>query len=248
MKDISEQIINLWGEVNRPGIDGLISFLETSDFFTAPCSTKFHLARPGGLAEHSLNVFYLLEEKVARFGLDIPKESIIVCGLGHDLCKVNFYKEGGDPAEGRQLEWAKDLIAKNWHRLSEDEKDTLYQVIKKESDLTIIAKDHASSIISWLKDGYQPGTMPEFPLVYSVEDPFPLGHGEKSVSILQEYIPLTEEERLAIRWHMTAFDAGIHFDYPSGYAYRKAVEMSPLVTLLFTADYEASNVLEKAKC
>lgn len=247
MKDIIEQIINLWGEVNRPGIDGLISFLETSDFFTAPCSTKFHLARPGGLAEHSLNVFNLLEEKVARFGLDIPKESIIVCGLGHDLCKVNFYKEGGEPAEGKQLSRAKDLVTTWWNRFSDHEKEALRQIVKKEDEQITISKDHASSIISWLEDGYLPGTMPDFPVVYSVEDNFPLGHGEKSVSVLQDYIPLTEEERLAIRWHMTAFDAGIHFDYPNGYAFRKAAEMYPLVTLLFTADYEASQVLERGK-
>ncbi|HQQ28660.1 MAG TPA: hypothetical protein PKY58_14170, partial [Syntrophales bacterium] len=79
--------------MQRPGIDGdgsLIEFLEESDFFQAPCSTVFHLAQPGGLAEHSLNVYYLLKEKWQRFHLTevIAHESIIICALGHDLCKV----------------------------------------------------------------------------------------------------------------------------------------------------------------
>lgn len=72
-----------------------------------------------------------------------------------------------------------------------------------------------------------------------------MGHGEKSISILQDFItPLTIEEKLAIRWHMVAFDPGIHFNYPSGYAFREASKI-PLVVLLFTADYEASQIIEK---
>jgi hypothetical protein len=45
-----------------------------------------------------------------------------------------------------------------------------------------------------------------------------------------------------IRWHMIAFEAGIHFDYPTGFPFRQAVKEYPLVTLLFTADFEASNI------
>lgn len=243
--NIRDHINNLWASIDRPGAERLVDFLEESDFYTAPCSTKYHLAKPGGLAEHSLNVYLLLGEKVKRYGLDVPESTIIICGLGHDLCKVGIYKEGGEPAQGRQLDWAKDLIASNWGRFSEGEKDIINSLITKEDDTVIIAKSHASLIISWLKDGYSPETMPEFPVSYSVDDPFPMGHGEKSVSILQNYIQLTDEEKLAIRWHMTAFDASIHFDYPNGFAFRKAAEISPLVTLLFTADYEASQILEK---
>lgn len=245
--NIRDHINDLWVSIDRRGAERVVNFLNESDFFTAPCSTKYHLAKPGGLAEHSLNVYLLLREKVKRFGLDVSESTIIICGLGHDLCKIGIYKEGGEPAQGRQLDWAKDLIASNWGRLTEKEKTTINGIITKDGDNVIIAKEHASSIISWLKDGYKPESMPEFPVSYSVEDPFPFGHGEKSVSILQDLIQLTDEEKLAIRWHMTAFDASIHFDYPNGFAYRRAAEMSPLVTLLFTADYEASQVLEKTR-
>lgn len=79
--------------------------------------------------------------------------------------------------------------------------------------------------------------------VYLVKDKFPMGHGEKSVSILQNFMHLTQEECLAIRWHMCAFDASIHFNYPNGFAFREASK-NPLVVLLFTADYEASQIVE----
>lgn len=244
-KDVQERIINLWTSVEREGISDFVQFLNETDFFEAPCSTKYHLAKPGGLALHSFHVLQLLRAKVDQYELDIPHETVVICGLGHDLCKIGIYKEGGEPAQGRQLDWAKDLISNNRGRFSEGEKDIINSLITKEDDTVIIAKSHASLIISWLKDGYSPETMPEFPVSYSVDDPFPMGHGEKSVSILQDFIQLTDEEKLAIRWHMTAFDASIHFDYPNGFAFRKAAEISPLVTLLFTADYEASQILER---
>lgn len=80
--------------------------------------------------------------------------------------------------------------------------------------------------------------------VWVVDDKFPVGHGEKSVAILQRFIKLTDDEIIAIRWHMAAFDAGIHFNYPSGYPFRLATKRVPLLTALITADMEASNILE----
>lgn len=184
----TERIIELWKRVNRPGVDKLIEYLKGSDFFDAPCSTQFHLAEPGGLAKHSLNVYDLLREKIERYAVDnVPEESIIVCGLGHDLCKANFY-------------------------------GTAYRNVKENG--------------RWIEKK-----------VYVVNDQLPLGHGEKSAMLLQNYIKLTPDEQLAIRWHMTAFDPSIHFNYPNGYAFR-AASKRPLVTLLFTADYEASQIVE----
>ena len=43
--------------IHRDGIDELMNWLENeTDFFTAPASTRFHCAEPGGLCLHSLNV------------------------------------------------------------------------------------------------------------------------------------------------------------------------------------------------
>ena len=80
---------------------------------------------------------------------------------------------------------------------------------------------------------------------YVVNDQLPIGHGEKSVIILQKFIRLTDEESIAIRWHMAAFDPAIHFNYPSGYPFRESTKTQKLLTLLISADMEASNIIEE---
>ena len=47
----------------------------------APCSTQFHLAEPGGLAEHSLNVFHTASTINTVFRADIPLDSLIISCL-----------------------------------------------------------------------------------------------------------------------------------------------------------------------
>ena len=91
---MEQEIINLLNKTNRPGMDKLISFLQKSDFFKAPASTRFHGAFEGGLAQHSMKVYEILKEKVKTWviPLDIKEESILIIGLLHDICKVNFYK------------------------------------------------------------------------------------------------------------------------------------------------------------
>ena len=89
---MKDQIIELLKSTNREGMNDLIDFLEKSDFFKAPASTKFHGDHEGGLAEHSFKVYEILKEKVKIAGLDIPEERIIISALLHDICKTNFYK------------------------------------------------------------------------------------------------------------------------------------------------------------
>ena len=84
--------------VQRDGMDALMAFIDKSDFYTAPASARFHLAREGGLLEHSLNVYHCLLKKKHTEGTlwydalaDIPDESIALTALLHDLCKTYFY-------------------------------------------------------------------------------------------------------------------------------------------------------------
>lgn len=77
-------------KVTRAGSAKLLEWLENTDFFTAPASTRYHSAVPGGLTAHSLNVYDLLNE---RFGDSEDGESIAIVSLLHDVCKANFYKE-----------------------------------------------------------------------------------------------------------------------------------------------------------
>ena len=70
---------------------------------------------------------------------------------------------------------------------------------------------------------------------FSIEDKFPIGHGEKSVIILQKFMELTDEEIMAIRWHMAGFDDSAR-SYAGGLALSKALQFYPLITLLHCAD------------
>ena len=51
-----EQFIEMAKGITRPGIDQMMAWLETTDFYTAPASTRFHGAEEGGLCAHSITV------------------------------------------------------------------------------------------------------------------------------------------------------------------------------------------------
>ena len=98
-----EEFIKIYKEnITREGADKLLEYLDSpqSDFFTAPASTRFHGAFEGGLLEHSLNVYYCLLDYLERdrvkdtYKMSYSKESIAICALLHDLCKVNCYIKG----------------------------------------------------------------------------------------------------------------------------------------------------------
>lgn len=188
---MKEEILELLKSVKREGMDNLIKYLEESDFFDAPASTKYHGNFPGGLAEHSLTVYKLLAKKNEQFSLGISDQTLKICGLLHDICKVDTYKIG--------FKWTKP-----------DEK-------------------------IWVKEA-----------VYTVEDSFPAGHGEKSVFMLQRYIQLMDEEILAIRWHMGFSMTGAHFS-PESYSIRSSFNDNKLVTAMFTSDMEAAYMIEETK-
>ncbi len=76
---------------------------------------------------------------------------------------------------------------------------------------------------------------------YITNDQFPVGHGEKSVILLMKYISLTDDEILAIRWHMSAFDSAAK---GGDYGLSKAYEQSPLAVMLHLADMMASYLME----
>lgn len=81
MNDLKNQIEGLLKATGRKGIEDLLAWMDENGFYTAPCSSKYHLAKPGGLAEHSLNVFrnamsminglYLQQEKILSFDFAI---------------------------------------------------------------------------------------------------------------------------------------------------------------------------------
>lgn len=77
---------------------------------------------------------------------------------------------------------------------------------------------------------------------YKFRDPFPLGHGEKSLYLITKHMDLTEEEALAIRWHMGAYDAAARSDLRDLSA---AMAMTPWVWRLQEADMCATHIDER---
>lgn len=116
---MKDRFVELYQQlITRPGADKLLAWLETTDFFEAPASTRFHLSRPGGLVEHSIHVYNRLHdlfvsERQNRENepfielSDSEEETIAICGLLHDICKANFYAVEMRNRKNEQGQWEK---------------------------------------------------------------------------------------------------------------------------------------------
>jgi hypothetical protein len=182
----------------RNGIEKVLNELENTDFYSAPASSRFHLACEGGLLQHSLNVYdaatILREQVVLREqSLDslLPMNSIAIATLLHDICKSGIYKKAT---------LSRRLASGLWEKYS----------------------------------GYS----------VDLNTGLPLGHGEKSVIMLLSWgLELKQEEMLAIRWHMSAWD--LPFQSPEHKeSLNAAKKKSPLVSLVQLSDGLASGLFE----
>ena len=208
IEDNIKRFEDLLLSVQRDGIQKLVNYINKTDFYKAPASTRFHLACEGGLLQHSLNVYDCLTAKkdslVWKPVFDkIPDESLIIMALLHDLCKANFYKEGTKNQKTYDPE--KVAAAEPWQRKHDQIGDCIWETVQ----------------------------------TYQVDDQLPLGHGEKSVMLLQCYIRLTMQEVMAIRWHMGFSEAKENYN-----AVGQAMEKYPVVLALHEADLEATKILE----
>ena len=192
-----QRFISILQSINRDGMDKVINYLLTKGFFEAPASTVFHLNEPGGLAEHSLNVYdmaMMLDESLCQRKPElkdqVSNESLAICSLLHDICKTDIYR----------------------------------QVVKKRKNDNGVWEDY---------DGYETN--------YSN---FPMGHGEKSVIMLLSLgFKLTREEMLAIRWHMGPWEINFN-SYEQKSSFNAARDITPLVSIIQSADGLASNIIE----
>ena len=133
---------------NEMGFYDLIGALEEGGFFTAPCSTQYHLCKEGGLLKHSLNVEKIATGLAIHLGYE-PIGSVSVAALLHDVGKMgqfnkvnyvpNFVKDGrptkADPVQKYKISDTKPF---------ESNKELLYvphevrsiQIVSKYLDLT----------------------------------------------------------------------------------------------------------------
>ena len=112
--ELKEEFLSIYnGNIKRDGADNFLNYLLKTDFVTAPASTRFHGSHEGGLLEHSLNVYHCLKDYLERnrtkqlYRMNYSEETIALCALLHDVCKVNFYKTDYRNAKNERGEWEK---------------------------------------------------------------------------------------------------------------------------------------------
>lgn len=102
MIDINQnkkKFLQILRSTNRKYISRVIDYLDNTDFYTSPASTKYHGNYEGGLCEHSLNVYeqamylYNVEKKIKKdISKYITEDNVIIASLLHDVCKISSYK------------------------------------------------------------------------------------------------------------------------------------------------------------
>ena len=108
LEEQKEMILDLLRSTERDGIDKLADYLsDSTDFFTAPTSTRFHNNFSGGLAQHCLNVYENFKSLLEIKGVEMSEDSIIICALLHDLCKCNTYVVETRNRKNEQGQWEK---------------------------------------------------------------------------------------------------------------------------------------------
>lgn len=97
--DSKERFLEIaYANISRDGIDKLLDYLQKTDFFDAPASTRFHSVYEGGLCDHCLNVYNRFIQNLHKEYGDnweevISLESATIIALFHDICKVDYYKQ-----------------------------------------------------------------------------------------------------------------------------------------------------------
>lgn len=145
------KFIELLKSINRENaqIDKLIDWLNNTDFFTAPASTKYHCDEKGGLCQHSLNVYYCIIAMKDTFSdyINIDSDSFLITALLHDISKANYYEKYYRNVKNEQTDqWEK----KSEYRIREDRfiygnhEETSEYIIRKFIPLTV---DESSAII-----------------------------------------------------------------------------------------------------
>lgn len=98
---MKERIEKLLLSTGRTGMERLIEYMNENGFFTSPCSGQYHLAKEGGLAEHSYNVFLTasyLSFLLCKDDEPLSKENedaLIICCLLHDVGKMGQFGKAG---------------------------------------------------------------------------------------------------------------------------------------------------------
>lgn len=168
----------------------------------------------------------LLRSEIKRDGIETVIKS---------LEKSDFFTA---PASTQYHDSEKGGLCKHSLRVYEELKKEVGDLFSKES-VAIVALLHDVCKIGFytvstrnVKNEY--GNWEKVPY-YTVDDKFPMGHGEKSVILLLQMLKLTTEEMMSIRWHMGGFEPKENYSSQS-----KAYGEFPLALFLHLADMKAT--------
>ena len=134
-RSLKYQIDTLLYNTHRPGIEIVIDHLHQNHeaFYNVPASVKYHNNKRGGLALHSMQVYNEAKEMYDKLiassePLSFDMNSITLCALLHDVCKMDEYKmENGQPEHtshfhrGGPHGMKTEALLQSWHLALTDE-------------------------------------------------------------------------------------------------------------------------------
>lgn len=210
-KELFEYIARL--AIKRDGLEDLLNMLSLSDFYEAPASTKYHLSVTGGLTQHSLDVYHVL-----------------INNIPHRISGKQFMNK-------YTLE--SKAIVSLFHDICKI--NVYFPSIRNVKNYDFNRERYESN--AYTKSMIKQDTIGEFvweqEQTFTFNDEFPLGHGEKSLYLIQKYMNLTDDEAMAIRYHMGAFRAEDINNI------NKVYSKYPLALALHMADMISTYVVEE---
>jgi len=91
-KEFSDESFN--PDYCTKGVHAAINWLHTTDFYTAPASSRYHDCNVGGLVSHTLKVVKRMTDimKMDTFNTKVTLEDAVFVSLIHDWCKIGLYE------------------------------------------------------------------------------------------------------------------------------------------------------------
>jgi hypothetical protein len=143
-----------------------------------PASSRkdFHAAYPGGLVEHSLRVLSNAMKLVKTYGWEVPKESLIISCLFHDIGKVGLANDDGSVTDyyvPQDSDWHREKLGEFYKY----NKDMQYMSTPQRSvhmcqafDLKLKTDEYLSILLNdgFVLDENKPYCLKTSPLVFAV--------------------------------------------------------------------------------
>lgn len=154
-------------KTNREGMLDLLDFMKDIGFLDAPCSGGNHLAKKGGLLEHSVNVLRCAEKiGVALLGgaeYNKVQDSVVIAALLHDLGKCGDYNKpmyvdnilkSGKPSEAKPFKRNPDLSAVP-HAVRSIKLATLFIDLTEDEEWAILCHDGLYDFMKYDMKGHE---------------------------------------------------------------------------------------------